>query len=228
MSNYKSFLPSTVIRDYGYSDSHPLHTGDFAHAPHVESDSEDDFNRSRTIDDEDYSSEGEEADEEDDDDYDDDDDVDSNNGNQLKDEINRKARALFDFIPENDNEVSLTEGQIIWISYRHGQGWLVAEDPETGENGLVPEEYVEIFHEQIGVGQQGLNDEEEEAGDVAKPFLPEILREEGGSYASDSSDWVDTDDAEDKEKSIQEQQPQKKQSEDIFTEVTEKVNSVTI
>ena len=25
------------------------------------------------------------------------------------------------------------EGQIIWISYRHGQGWLVAEDPILGE-----------------------------------------------------------------------------------------------
>ncbi|ODV79727.1 uncharacterized protein CANTADRAFT_35391, partial [Suhomyces tanzawaensis NRRL Y-17324] len=54
----------------------------------------------------------------------------------------RKAIALFDFTPENDNEVGLTAGQLIWISYRHGQGWLVAEDPESGENGLVPEEYV--------------------------------------------------------------------------------------
>lgn len=63
------------------------------------------------------------------------------------DEINRRAVALFDFIPENDNEVALTEGQIIWISYRHGQGWLVAEDPSTGRNGLVPEEYVEVYHD---------------------------------------------------------------------------------
>ncbi|RCK65536.1 NAP1-binding protein 2 [Candida viswanathii] len=56
------------------------------------------------------------------------------------DEINCKARAIFDFSAENDNEISLVEGQIIWISYRHGQGWLVAEDPENGENGLVPED----------------------------------------------------------------------------------------
>lgn len=60
-------------------------------------------------------------------------------------EINRQAMALFDFTPENDNEVALTEGQVIWISYRHGQGWLVAEDPISGENGLVPEEYVDIL-----------------------------------------------------------------------------------
>ena len=35
-----------------------------------------------------------------------------------------KARAIFDFSAENDNEISLIEGQIIWISYRHGQGWF--------------------------------------------------------------------------------------------------------
>lgn len=61
------------------------------------------------------------------------------------DEIHGRAVALFDFIPENDNEAPLKEGQIIWVSYRHGQGWLVAEDPATGETGLVPEEYVQMI-----------------------------------------------------------------------------------
>ncbi|KAK9372598.1 uncharacterized protein V1513DRAFT_384424 [Lipomyces chichibuensis] len=63
----------------------------------------------------------------------------------VEDEIHGRAVALFDFEPENDNEVALKEGQEIWISYRHGQGWLVAQDPATGESGLVPEEYVEII-----------------------------------------------------------------------------------
>lgn len=91
------------------------------------------------------------------------------------DEINRRAVALFDFLPENDNEVALREGQVIWISYRHGQGWLVAEDPDTGENGLVPEEYVEIFYD--------------DDGDEPKPFIPRLLQEIHGD-----SDWEDTDD----------------------------------
>lgn len=78
-----------------------------------------------------------------DDEYDD--DYSYHDDDQSPDEINRRAVALFDFTPENDNEVKLVEGQVIWISYRHGQGWLVAEDPATGENGLVPEEYVEVF-----------------------------------------------------------------------------------
>ncbi|ODQ65571.1 Sh3 domain of Nbp2, partial [Nadsonia fulvescens var. elongata DSM 6958] len=53
-----------------------------------------------------------------------------------------RAIALFDFEPENDNEYRLTAGHMVWISYRHGQGWLVAEDAITGDTGLVPEEYV--------------------------------------------------------------------------------------
>ncbi|EMR09101.1 hypothetical protein PNEG_02445 [Pneumocystis murina B123] len=61
------------------------------------------------------------------------------------DEIYGKAVALFDFIPEHENEFALVRGQKIWISYRHGQGWLVAVDPETGDTGLVPEEYVQMY-----------------------------------------------------------------------------------
>lgn len=78
--------------------------------------------------------------------------------------MNLRAVALFDFTPENDNEIQLIEGQSVWISYRHGQGWLVAEDPETGKNGLVPEEYVDFVVE------------DEDVNDDPRPFMPEILR----------------------------------------------------
>ena len=62
-------------------------------------------------------------------------------------EMHGKAVALFDFARENENELPLVEGQVIWVSYRHGQGWLVAEDPKTGESGLVPEEYVRLLRD---------------------------------------------------------------------------------
>lgn len=62
-------------------------------------------------------------------------------------EMHGKAVALFDFERENENELPLVEGQIIWVSYRHGQGWLVAEDPKTQESGLVPEEYVRLLRD---------------------------------------------------------------------------------
>ncbi|KAA8575821.1 hypothetical protein EYC84_004912 [Monilinia fructicola] len=55
-------------------------------------------------------------------------------------EMHGTAVALFDFERENENELPLVEGQVIWVSYRHGQGWLVAEDPKTQESGLVPED----------------------------------------------------------------------------------------
>lgn len=62
-------------------------------------------------------------------------------------EMHGKAVALFDFTRENENELPLIEGQVIWVSYRHGQGWLVAEDPKTRESGLVPEEYVRLLRD---------------------------------------------------------------------------------
>ncbi|KAI9821118.1 MAG: HOG (high osmolarity glycerol) pathway protein [Pycnora praestabilis] len=65
----------------------------------------------------------------------------------LDEEMHGKAVALFDFERENENELPLVEGQVIWVSYRHGQGWLVAEDPKTGESGLVPEEYVRLLRD---------------------------------------------------------------------------------
>lgn len=70
-------------------------------------------------------------------------------------EMHGKAVALFDFARENDNELPLVEGQIILVSYRHGQGWLVAQDPKTGESGLVPEEYVRLLRDIEG-GWNGL------------------------------------------------------------------------
>lgn len=62
-------------------------------------------------------------------------------------EMHGKAVALFDFERENENELPLVEGQIIWVSFRHGLGWLVAMDPRTQESGLVPEGYVRLLRD---------------------------------------------------------------------------------
>lgn len=81
-------------------------------------------------------------------------------------EMHGKAVALFDFTREHENELPLTEGQVIFVSYRHGQGWLVAEDPRTGESGLVPEEFVRLLRDIEGGltslnGEPDLEDEDE-------------------------------------------------------------------
>jgi hypothetical protein len=70
-------------------------------------------------------------------------------------EMHGKAVALFDFSRENENELPLSEGQIVLISYRHGEGWLVAQDPKSGESGLIPEEYVRLLRDIEG-GWNGL------------------------------------------------------------------------
>lgn len=57
-------------------------------------------------------------------------------------EIFEKAVALFDIQSENNYEPTIMEGQILDISYRHGQGLLVAEDPKTKNRGLIQERYV--------------------------------------------------------------------------------------
>lgn len=102
-------------------------------------------------------------------------DAESEAGLFLRDEINLRAIALFDFTPENDNEVELKTGQVIRILYRFEQGWLVAENPRTGENGLVPEEYVEMC------------DDDHVFDELPKPFLPLIFHD-----AREESEWEDT------------------------------------
>lgn len=178
---------------------------------------------------------------------DDDDDNDNDNDDDIidddydQDEINCKARAIFDFSAENDNEISLIEGQIIWISYRHGQGWLVAEDPILGENGLVPEEYVEIMqnldnknkkkhkNKSINIngdyqefGHQYGNGSNNQDEDVPKRFLLEIFNDHIHQDDDDDdvdcdSEWVDTDYEEEEEEEVEaeeEQEQEKQQSQE--------------
>jgi hypothetical protein len=60
------------------------------------------------------------------------------------------AVAIYDFERQNKNELPLVEGQEVWISYRHGQGWLVAENPKTEQRGLIPESYVRLLRDSKG------------------------------------------------------------------------------
>ncbi|KAL8721073.1 MAG: hypothetical protein Q9225_002184 [Loekoesia sp. 1 TL-2023] len=83
-------------------------------------------------------------------------------------EMHGKAVALFDFARENENELPLVEGQVIWVSYRHGQGWLVAEDPKTGDKGLVPEEYVRLLRDIEG-GWNSLSGDASNERDLLSP-----------------------------------------------------------
>lgn len=105
-------------------------------------------------------------------------------------EFHGKAVALFDFERENENELPLIEGQIIWVSYRHGQGWLVAEDPKTQESGLVPEEYVRLLRDIEG-GMNSLTGQVAEGAvspnDVATPTQVEQSSQCGHAPSSSNA-----------------------------------------
>ena len=113
-------------------------------------------------------------------------------------EMHGKAVALFDFARENENELPLVEGQVIWVSYRHGQGWLVAEDPKTRESGLVPEEYVRLLRDIEGGwtslsgaiatdDQTGLLSPEPQGADPANAVTPTATDPGQGHSAQNSS-----------------------------------------
>lgn len=74
--------------------------------------------------------------------------------------------ALYDFEPENDNELRIREKEIIMVSYRHGQGWLVAQNA-AGDAGLVPEAYVRLLSE-MEDWEEVVSEDREEEVDSAK------------------------------------------------------------
>ncbi|AOA60808.1 HOG (high osmolarity glycerol) pathway protein [Komagataella phaffii CBS 7435] len=96
-----------------------------------------------------------------------------------------KAIALYAFTPENDNELALQEDQLVIISYEYGQGWLVAQDPRTGETGLVPEEYVHFVDDEQ---QIATNYGEESQDDVEENILVSPIETKAGTK---QDEWVD-------------------------------------
>lgn len=101
-------------------------------------------------------------------------------------ELNTKAIALFPFSPENENEIALFEGQEIWINYRYGQGWLVASDLNTGEMGLIPEEYVRL-----------LSDEEQQQQEQQQQQQKTLKPQKKHKEHDDDDEW-ETEDEEEK------------------------------
>lgn len=96
--------------------------------------------------------------------------------------INQKAIALYDFEPENNNELELKEGDIVFINYRHGQGWLVAENLEKTKTGFVPEEFVSLLDsnqpssDNQYESNRNIADNDNNTEDIPRPFyLTEII-----------------------------------------------------
>ncbi|CAI4058328.1 hypothetical protein SKDZ_04G3750 [Saccharomyces kudriavzevii ZP591] len=165
------------IKDYAYEDSNPLHYGYFDgdneeyEMVSDSSNTDDEYNKRQSI--------------------------------TLPDDyiVNQRAVALYDFEPENDNELKLTEGDIVFISYKHGQGWLVAENESRSKTGLVPEEFVSYIQPEDGV---------EEQEDTARPFyLTHLItqsvnpeKNDSNNDKNDDDEWEDIDDVADVETDV--------------------------
>ena len=48
--------------------------------------------------------------------------------------------AIYDFITDKEGELSFESGQIIYVTKRHGEGWL--EGCTDGSTGLFPSNFV--------------------------------------------------------------------------------------
>ncbi|KAJ2721881.1 HOG (high osmolarity glycerol) pathway protein [Coemansia sp. Benny D115] len=57
-----------------------------------------------------------------------------------------KARALYEFEAENPTELSFAENDILYITYKQCDGWLVGY--KDNQVGLIPENYVELLNAQ--------------------------------------------------------------------------------
>ena len=159
------------IKDYAYEDTNPLHYGYF------DGDNEED----------DMISDSSNTDNE----------YNKRQSVTLPDDyiVNQRAVALYDFEPENDNELKLAEGEIVFISYKHGQGWLVAENESRSKTGLVPEEFVSYIQSEDG---------EDELENKARPFYlthlitqsvsPEESSNTVDNNYDDDDEWEDIDD----------------------------------
>lgn len=96
------------------------------------------------------------------------------------------AIALYPFVPENSNELSLVPDQILIINYECGDGWLVAHDPVSGQTGLVPSEYIRMIN--VDESNMDTPEYEEFAEDVkdAHRFMPEILGDDNGDLTTEN------------------------------------------
>lgn len=104
---------------------------------------------------------------------------------QADDELHGRAVALFDFTPEHENEFALHEGQTIYVSSRHGLGWLVAVDIYNGDCGLVPEEYVRLLEED----EDGFLDPDHDGNPIGKDPITTTATK--GEKPDDTGEWVD-------------------------------------
>ena len=88
--------------------------------------------------------------------------------------VKKKAKCLYDFDAKKPGHMSISEGTMVDIVDDSGPWWR-ARNPSTGEEGLIPSNYVEVV-EGAGAGKKRLEEEDW--------FEPKIDRRDAESRVS--------------------------------------------
>jgi len=54
----------------------------------------------------------------------------------------KRHRALYNYIPQNDDEVELQEGDVVYVMEKCDDGWFVGTSQRSGTFGTFPGNYV--------------------------------------------------------------------------------------
>ena len=54
----------------------------------------------------------------------------------------KQYQAAYDFIAEDESELSMNKGDIVRVTDTTDANWLSAENEKTGKNGIVPCQYL--------------------------------------------------------------------------------------
>ncbi len=57
-----------------------------------------------------------------------------------------KVRALYSYTAAESDEISFNEGDTLVECEQIDAGWMLGRNPQTGQQGLLPSNYVEILH----------------------------------------------------------------------------------
>lgn len=54
-------------------------------------------------------------------------------------------KAIYDFIPDQDGEIEIADGDICELIADEGDGWFNVKNQRTGETGFAPKDYFEVY-----------------------------------------------------------------------------------
>lgn len=57
--------------------------------------------------------------------------------------INSRFKALYKYVPQNDDELELMEGDTVYVLEKCDDGWFVGSNERTGAFGTFPGNYVD-------------------------------------------------------------------------------------